>query len=199
MEQSISRCGTRDNILNATLEIIGEEGFQKVTIRKIAALAGVNVAAVNYHFGSKEVVINEALRYMTGKLRDSFSYLCDPLTPPDERVKNFIRSYADAALQYPDVFRNFVNHSMCNQELSTDYAEFLKREGIEELKNTIREIRNGDDEIQLFMKSFQIISGIAFPVLLGSQMEKLSGINYEDINVRYEYLDVLMKTVLENV
>jgi len=35
---------TKDKILEATLNIISDEGFQNVTIRKIAIVAGVNVA-----------------------------------------------------------------------------------------------------------------------------------------------------------
>lgn len=197
MEQGYTRCTTRDSIINATLKIIGEEGFQKVTIRKIASIAGVNVAAINYHFGSKDIVINEALKYLTGKLKDSFKYLGEEGISPEIRIQNFTRSYADAALEHPDVFRNYINHSMCNNEMSSDYSEFMKREGLEELKNTLREMRNLDDDINLFMKGFQIISGIAFPVLLGKQMEKLSGINYDDKIVRYKYLDVLLKTIIE--
>jgi TetR/AcrR family transcriptional regulator, regulator of cefoperazone and chloramphenicol sensitivity len=197
MEQSLNRCDTRESIINATLKIIGEEGFQNVTIRKIATLAGVNVAAINYHFGTKDIVINEALKYLTGKLMKSFNYLKEREFPPETRMLNFIRSYADAALEHPDVFRNYINHSMCNNEMPSDYSEFIKHEGFVELKNTLREIRNEDDDIKLFMKSFQIISGIAFPVLLGLQMEKLSGIDYANQSVRYKYLDVLLKTIVE--
>ena len=198
MEQIFIRCTTRDNIINATLKIIGEEGFQNVTIRKIASIAGVNVAAINYHFGSKDIVINEALKYLTGKLKDSFKYLGEKEISPEIRIKNFTRSYADAALEHPDVFRNYINHSMCNNEIPSDYSEFIKREGFEELKNTLREMRGQDEDMNLFVKGFQIISGIAFPVLLGKQMEKLSGINYDDKIVRYKYLDVLLKTIIEN-
>ena len=197
MEQIYIRCTTRENIINATLKIIGEEGFQNVTIRKIATLAGVNVAAINYHFGSKDIVINEALKYLTGKLKDSFKYLGEKEVSPEIRIKNFIRCYADAALEHPDVFRNYINHSMCNTEMPSDYSEFMKREGFEELKNTLREMTSLDDDMLLFMKGFQIISGIAFPVLLGKQMEKLSGIDYDDKIVRYKYLDVLLKTIIE--
>lgn len=197
MEQTCTRCTTRENIINATLKIIGEEGFQNVTIRKIATIAGVNVAAINYHFGSKDIVINEALKYLTGKLKDSFKYLSEKEVSPGIRIENFIRSYADAALEHPDVFRNYINHSMCNDEMPSDYSEFMKREGFVELKNTLREMTNLEDDILLFMKGFQIISGIAFPVLLGKQMEKLSGIDYDDKVVRYKYLDVLLKTIIE--
>lgn len=197
MEQVLSRCATRENIINATLKIIGEEGFQNVTIRKIANLAEVNVAAINYHFGSKDIVINEALRYLTGKLKDSFKYLADSQFPAEMRIQKFLRSYADAALEHPDVFRNYISHSMCNDEMSSDYSEFLKREGFVELKNTLREIRTNDDDVQLFMKSFQIISGIAFPVLMGKQMIKLSGIDYYNVDIRYQYLDVLLRTIID--
>jgi AcrR family transcriptional regulator len=111
MEHPLSRCDTSESIINATLKIIGEEGFQNVTIRKIAALAGVNVAAINYHFGTKDIVINEALKYLTGKLMKSFNLLKEKELSPKTRMQNFIRSYADAALEHPDVFRNYINHS----------------------------------------------------------------------------------------
>jgi TetR/AcrR family transcriptional regulator, regulator of cefoperazone and chloramphenicol sensitivity len=200
MEQIINRCSTRKNIIDATLKIIGEEGFQNVTIRKIAKLADVNVAAINYHFGSKDVVINEALKYMTGKLKDSFKCLCDNNIVAETRLQNFIRNYADAALEYPDVFRNYINHSMFNYDLPSEYVDFIKKDGLLELKNTLREIGKNkqNDDIQLFMKCFQIISGIAFPVLLGKQMHELSGIEYGDCEIRYKYLDVLMKTIIDN-
>jgi hypothetical protein len=81
--------------------------------------------------------------------------------------------------------------------MPSDFSEFIKREGFEELKNTLREISSENDEIKLFMKSFQIISGVAFPVLLGKQMEKLSGIDYADEGIRYKYLEVLLKTIVE--
>ncbi|MEC3533749.1 TetR family transcriptional regulator, partial [Bacillus thuringiensis] len=39
---------TKEKILNTTLELIKNEGFESVTIRKIAALSDVNIALVNY-------------------------------------------------------------------------------------------------------------------------------------------------------
>ena len=47
------KVGTKSLILQATLSLLETQGLQKVTVRKIAAHAGVNVAAVNYHFGTK--------------------------------------------------------------------------------------------------------------------------------------------------
>lgn len=49
---------TRDRILDAAEELFAEKGFSS-SLRNITSSAGVNLAAVNYHFGSKETLIEE--------------------------------------------------------------------------------------------------------------------------------------------
>jgi AcrR family transcriptional regulator len=44
---------TKDKILEAAEQLFAEQGFAATSMRNITARAGVNVAAVNYHFGSK--------------------------------------------------------------------------------------------------------------------------------------------------
>ena len=50
---------TRTAILNAAERLYAERGFGDVTLRDIVAAAEVNLAAVNYHFGSKDELIAE--------------------------------------------------------------------------------------------------------------------------------------------
>src|SRR6476620_12425983 len=50
---------TRTSILSAAERLYAERGFGDVTLRDIVAAAGVNLAAVNYHFGSKDELIAE--------------------------------------------------------------------------------------------------------------------------------------------
>jgi AcrR family transcriptional regulator len=50
---------TRTAILNAAEQLYAERGFSDVTLRDIVAAASVNLAAVNYHFGSKDELIAE--------------------------------------------------------------------------------------------------------------------------------------------
>lgn len=50
---------TRSAILTAAERLYAERGFGDVTLRDIVAAAGVNLAAVNYHFGSKDELIAE--------------------------------------------------------------------------------------------------------------------------------------------
>ncbi len=49
-------------ILDAAELLFTEQGFEATTLRQITGAAGVNLAAVNYHFGSKEALIREVFR-----------------------------------------------------------------------------------------------------------------------------------------
>jgi len=52
---------TRERLLDAIEVLIADQGFQTLTHRLIAQRADVHVALLNYHFGSKEQLIEEAL------------------------------------------------------------------------------------------------------------------------------------------
>ncbi|MYD72079.1 MAG: TetR/AcrR family transcriptional regulator [Acidobacteria bacterium] len=53
--------GTKERILDAAERLFGERGFASTSLRDITAGAGVNVASVNYHFGSKEALLEAVL------------------------------------------------------------------------------------------------------------------------------------------
>src|SRR5262252_5809342 len=52
---------TKDRILDAAEALFMEHGFEATSLRSITAAAGVNLAAVNYHFGSKEELFQAVL------------------------------------------------------------------------------------------------------------------------------------------
>jgi len=51
---------TASEILDATQKLLLERGESKTTLRAITDLADANVAAVNYHFGSRDELIRQA-------------------------------------------------------------------------------------------------------------------------------------------
>jgi len=53
---------TRERILDAAEALFVEHGFEATSMRMITGRAGVNLASVNYHFGSKEALIQEVFR-----------------------------------------------------------------------------------------------------------------------------------------
>lgn len=52
---------TRERLLDAIEVLIADQGFQTLTHRLIAQRADVHVALLNYHFGSKEQLVEEAI------------------------------------------------------------------------------------------------------------------------------------------
>jgi AcrR family transcriptional regulator len=53
---------TREKILDTAERMFGEQGYAATSIRQIIDKAGVNLASVHYHFGSKEELLDEVLR-----------------------------------------------------------------------------------------------------------------------------------------
>lgn len=52
---------TKSRILDTAEELFMEHGFEATSLRLITTAAGVNLAAVNYHFGSKEELFQAVL------------------------------------------------------------------------------------------------------------------------------------------
>lgn len=52
---------TKSRILDAAEHLFMEHGFEATSLRSLTAAAGVNLAAVNYHFGSKEELFQAVL------------------------------------------------------------------------------------------------------------------------------------------
>jgi AcrR family transcriptional regulator len=53
---------THERILNSAEKLFGDNGFRGTTLRQITQRARVNLAAVNYHFGTKEALYVEVIR-----------------------------------------------------------------------------------------------------------------------------------------
>jgi AcrR family transcriptional regulator len=63
-----SERGTRVRILRAAENLFMERGYEASSLRRITGRARVNLAAVNYHFGSKEALVREVFERRLGPL-----------------------------------------------------------------------------------------------------------------------------------
>lgn len=197
MKSDFDCLSTKEKILNVTRELIAEEGFQNITIRKIANKAGVNVAAVNYHFGSKEAVINESLKSVTDELKDTFDFLKNSNEDARTKLSIFIINYTEMILRYPDILKNVINLAIHNKPLDQqlEYMTFLQTDGIEILKQTITEIRPELDDFVLYIKILHLLSGMSFPFLMGDQIKKIMGFDLYNENMR----EIHIKLLLDNI
>ena len=144
VNQRVADAGTKARILDAAEVLFMEHGFEATSLRQLTTAAGVNLAAVNYHFGGKEELFQAVLtrrldpmnqerielldaleREAGGKAATCEKILAAMLIPAlrlarDEKRggKNFLRllgrAYADPA--------PFIRHF-----LSAQYAEMIGR------------------------------------------------------------------------
>ncbi len=84
----MSQAHIKERLLTAAREVFAESGFQGATVREICRRAEANVAAVNYHFGSKDELLAAALSF--NQLRDLQLANADPADAPTLRLQRFI-------------------------------------------------------------------------------------------------------------
>ncbi|MGW6703499.1 TetR/AcrR family transcriptional regulator [Streptomyces sp. NPDC054956] len=53
--------GNREDLLAGARRCLEEKGYLRTTVRDIASASKVSMAAIGYHFGSREVLLNQAL------------------------------------------------------------------------------------------------------------------------------------------
>ncbi|MFZ3471274.1 TetR/AcrR family transcriptional regulator [Streptomyces sp. 4.24] len=53
--------GNREDLLAGARRCLEEKGYARTTVRDIASAAGVSMAAIGYHYGSREALLNQAL------------------------------------------------------------------------------------------------------------------------------------------
>src|SRR5690349_3437031 len=86
---------TRESLLGAAESLVSEHGIQAASLRQITQQAGANLAAVNYHFGSKD-----------GLVRAVFSRRLRPMNEERHRRLELVDLEAGDALE--QVLRAFL-------------------------------------------------------------------------------------------
>jgi AcrR family transcriptional regulator len=61
---------TKLKILDTAERLFGEHGYDATSLRQIIAAAGVNLAAIHYHFGSKQELLDELILRKAGPVNE---------------------------------------------------------------------------------------------------------------------------------
>jgi AcrR family transcriptional regulator len=84
---------TKDALLSAAIEVFADKGFDAATVRDICGRANANVAAINYHFGSKDALYVAVLEEVFPKEDRPIPVNAPPLSP-ERRLRNYLRDLA---------------------------------------------------------------------------------------------------------
>jgi len=153
-----SEAATKAVVLTAAERLFALHGFQNVSVRDITAEAGVNLASVNYHFGSKDALLFEIFRRRTSELNRERArmlheanarhegkppvreileaYFAPPLrwaAPDNDRqisVQFIIRARSEGTAEMREVLRNDVSHLARFADALTAARPDLAREDV---------------------------------------------------------------------
>ncbi len=88
---------TRTRILDAAEELFMQHGFEGTSMRQLTSRAGVNLAAVNYHFGSKDALIEAVFRRRLDPMNAARIAALDRLE--DFSAESIIRAFIGPSLR----------------------------------------------------------------------------------------------------
>ena len=93
--------GQRQDLLAGAKQCIEEKGYSRTTARDITAASGANLAAIGYHFGSKEALLNAAVLDSFDEWGDAIEQAGLDAEPGDplERLERFLEGFLVGAVQ----------------------------------------------------------------------------------------------------
>ncbi len=166
MTAIVSQTDPRQRLLEAAEGVFARKGFDGATVREICDRAGMNVAAINYHFGDKERLYIEAVKFAhicSGKgVSPPPDFPAD--MPPADKLRHLIRGMAEsmhvpvrpASMQL--LMREMAHPSAAGQAVVTEFIQPMAFC----LRAVVRELMPGLDENQMYMVGLSVIGQLLF-------------------------------------
>lgn len=156
---------TRRLILEAVVTCIEKYGIDKVTTRKIAVEAGTNIASINYHFRSKDELMEEALSMtINHMMEDVFLAIDDVQQPFETTFKNVVIYFLAGSLHFPGVSRAHLYRAVVERDHKSISAQAMIRVFDRLAQRATREYPSKKPKELRFLLS-EILSSILFSML----------------------------------
>jgi len=132
-ETEEAQAATKAAVFTAAERLFALNGFQNVSVRDITAAAGVNLASVNYHFGSKDALLFEIFRKRTAELNRERARM---LHEANERhggkppVREILEAYFAPPLRWSDPAND--------RRISIQFIIRARSEGTAEMREAIQ-------------------------------------------------------------
>jgi AcrR family transcriptional regulator len=165
----------RDDLLSGAKRCLLEKGYLRTTARDIAAAAGVSLAAIGYHFGTKEALLTEALLLAIedwdSQLRESLGSVLQAAGDPTDRIE----------ATWKELFKTIATHRRlwtANLELfaQIDRHPEIRRVldlRLQRARSSLASLFMGKDESTIDDQTAQTIGGFYHALLSGLILQSL--------------------------
>ena len=165
---------TKTALLQAAKQLVVERGYGGASVRDLAALSGANPAAINYHFGSRENLLNQAILdiFVEWADRAAAQGPADPEAEPLQQLAARARPAVDGIPAARPAFVISLEALLqaqrspeLHRQLSEHYGK-LRQHAIEEMRSTER----GRELPQRFL---EVVASYMLAVVDGLQLQAL--------------------------
>jgi 3-oxoacyl-[acyl-carrier-protein] synthase III len=94
---------TRDKIIEVAKGLFMKKGVDKTSVRDIARSAGINIAALNYHFRSKEKLFDQIFEHVLANTVPSLPNILNSYLPLEEKITQYVDAYIDVLVKNPQL------------------------------------------------------------------------------------------------
>ncbi len=187
---------TKQKIVEATIQLIREKmDVKKITIRGIAKRAGITKSMINYHFQSKEKLINQAVQsFISTVISKGDAKFREIEMMPEERLRTRVKQAAGFLALNPGISRVSIlgdlrdgnEHDNSSQSLQSIFVQ---------LKDIYGDKKN---EVCLKIKTQQLLASIQEIFLRASVFKQQTGIDYYNDEQRNKLVDIIIDNVLND-
>jgi AcrR family transcriptional regulator len=170
----------KDDILAAAREISQQEGFESISIRKIAHKIEYTPSIIYHYFSNKEEILEHLLQSGYLKLTKSLASSNLSQADPVEKLRSMTRTYIEEGLKIPEEFVIVYSDSSPNV---IEHTSFLfkgaseKRKAIQMIKKCIIDMhsqeKQAEEEVELTAQSIAAATmGLTLKLIAEKNLEE---------------------------
>lgn len=185
----------KELIILTAKEIIAREGFDNLSIRKIANKIEYSPSIIYHYFEDKEEIVNAVMRRGYMKIVSAVSISDAENLTPTEKLRKMTRNYIEEALKMPD---EFLAAQLNQSPQALKHTSYLytgaskEKPALMALYKCLKDIYKGADEEQIELKS-QIIAASTMGVIIKLIIEKDIGEEQRQKLINYFIEEMILK------
>ncbi len=161
---------TKEKILTVARELFALKGFEGASVREIAKRASVNIAAINYHFDTKEKLFNQVMDLAHREASDAIEahVAAHPEISVEELVEWIFGYFLERADILRSVFKMMLSETGWNHDCGADDEDFGPPGGLAIAKVIVRQLKHDVPESDMFWAVKMLFSTLTHMALLYS-------------------------------
>jgi AcrR family transcriptional regulator len=183
-------------IIDATIRCIEVEGLEAVTTRRVAELAGVNSAAINYYFRSKEILLQKALGVTVGNSVGHWELIiADKSAPLEGRLRSILREMLEGTRGYPNLVKANVYGPLMEGNYETEFSRRFRRFTVQ-VRELAAPLFRGLADREIEHRVMALFAAALLPGLLGGFFSDVPAGGLGDSEAQASYVDLLIRQFL---